>query len=316
MHCNSGELQTKDNCYPSYNFNWNTTFDKDTSPAKMFKIAKNFFYWSYHYRSLGISSTMGFNYYPEHNHWLIGARFRQMGNKFTVKESDLRANVGIETDILTVNTLNKYQTWWCYSSTDNDPSCEKPIEIHVPLKKGFAIDNNGHNNIFGANIAYETTQEPNDELIKTFTEFWGPFCYRKNWDDLEVTGSQFCSYELVFEGDYPHLENGEWFGSTDNSLSSGMKRSSFLGYVSDVRSFDGSEITFNQKIDFIHFVAAPKIYKFSDNSYFNEYEYSASPGIWQRRFWDEDTYKKLVKLKNQVDKKGLLTCRHCIGWTY
>ena len=43
------------------------------------------------------------------------------------------------------------------------------------------------------------------------------------------------------EGDFPHLVNGEWVGSTDNSLSSGMKKSSFLGYVSDVRSIDGSK---------------------------------------------------------------------------
>ena len=88
MHCKEG---LKENCYASYNFNWNATFDKDTSPAKMFNIAKNFFKWSYHYRSLGISSTMGFNYYPESKHWLIGVRFRQMGNKFTVLESQLRS---------------------------------------------------------------------------------------------------------------------------------------------------------------------------------------------------------------------------------
>ena len=307
----SCDEDNKENCYSSYNFNWNGTFDKNSSPDKMFKIAQNFFYWSHFYRNQSISSTMGFNYNITTKEWKIGVRFREMGNKgesSSIKQ--LRQRVGIEKDILSVDTLHKYQTWWCYSKTNNSKSCEKPVDIHVPLKKGFAIDGSGHNNIFGANIPYETTQGPKNWLIGNFTEFWGPFCYQK------INGNQFCSYELVFEGDYPYLVNGEWFGTTDNSLSSGMKKSSFLGYVSDVRSVDGTEITFNQKIDFIHFVAAPKIYKFSDNSYFNEYEYSASPGIWQRRFWDEDTYKYLVNLKNKVDPKGLLTCRHCIGWTY
>ncbi|KAF9970941.1 hypothetical protein BGZ73_006192 [Actinomortierella ambigua] len=46
-------------------------------------------------------------------------------------------------------------------------------------------------------------------------------------------------------------------------------------------------------------------------AYFNE----ADPNEpdWQNSFWGEENYRRLYKIKQQVDKNGLFVCRRCVG---
>ena len=62
-----------------------------------------------------------------------------------------------------------------------------------------------------------------------------------------------------------------------------------------------------------HYEFGPLMYKYSDNSYFNEAEYLLGPGEWISRFWDEKTYVMLVETKRDYDPETRFSCRHCVG---
>ncbi|KAM7200670.1 FAD-linked oxidoreductase [Naviculisporaceae sp. PSN 640] len=36
---------------------------------------------------------------------------------------------------------------------------------------------------------------------------------------------------------------------------------------------------------------------------------------WETQFWGEENYQRLLRVKQQVDPEGLLSCWHCVGWT-
>ena len=36
-------------------------------------------------------------------------------------------------------------------------------------------------------------------------------------------------------------------------------------------------------------------------------------GQWQKRLWDEETYSRLLEVKQTWDPEHVFHCRHCIG---
>ncbi len=64
---------------------------------------------------------------------------------------------------------------------------------------------------------------------------------------------------------------------------------------------------------FIHEKLSPAMYAFGEGSYYSESEYSLTEGEWQTRFWDQETYDKLLEIKNTWDPEHIFGCRHCIG---
>ena len=304
MKCEDEEISK---CYQYKTFIWEEPYTS-SSLSKIKRVVKNFFEVSHNLRPKRVSNTMTLRYNATTRKYLIGITNKHYGKltNETIFDGFQIENPTNESDVTNVNS------WWCFTN-DDDPNCKDVTDIHVPVKKGWAIDNSGHNNIFAYNFNIDTALE--EDFLETFLKIWGPEC--------EGKGYQACSYEMLVEGDYPYIEEstGQWVGTTNNSLSTGMKTASFLGYVSDIRSVDTAlypdfGVNYDQMIDFIHYTVSPALYQYSNSSYFNEYEYSASPGVWQRRFWDEDTYYNLLEIKNNVDPDGRLTCRHCIGWDY
>ena len=68
-----------------------------------------------------------------------------------------------------------------------------------------------------------------------------------------------------------------------------------------------------EKYAFVHDVLSPGIYKFGAGSYYSESEYTMDKGQWQTRFWDEETYARLLEIKQTWDPEHIFGCRHCIG---
>ena len=46
---------------------------------------------------------------------------------------------------------------------------------------------------------------------------------------------------------------------------------------------------------------------------YSESEYSMTKGQWQNRLWDEETYSRLLEVKQTWDPEHVFQCRHCIG---
>ncbi len=78
-------------------------------------------------------------------------------------------------------------------------------------------------------------------------------------------------------------------------------------------SLDG-KLTFDEKVDWIHNVLSPAIYKFGSASYYSESDWSLDEGEWQTRFWDTPTYEKLMDVKRKWDPEMVFGCRHCVGY--
>ena len=72
-------------------------------------------------------------------------------------------------------------------------------------------------------------------------------------------------------------------------------------------------LTYEQKMEWMHFSLGPAMYKYSNSSYFNEAEYNLGPGQWQDRFWGAAIYGKLLKIKQKFDPELIFSCRHCVG---
>jgi hypothetical protein len=77
-------------------------------------------------------------------------------------------------------------------------------------------------------------------------------------------------------------------------------------------SIDGS-LNFEEKTKFIHDVLGPELYQYGEGSYYSESEYSMAKGQWQNRLWDEETYQKLLEIKQTWDPEHIFGCRHCVG---
>ena len=67
------------------------------------------------------------------------------------------------------------------------------------------------------------------------------------------------------------------------------------------------------KIYIYEILLAYEFWKHSNASYFNECLYTTKAGVWQKRFWDDDTYTRLVSVKSTVDPETRFACRHCVG---
>ena len=46
-------------------------------------------------------------------------------------------------------------------------------------------------------------------------------------------------------------------------------------------------------------------------SYWNEADYYEPH--WQRSFWSDENYRRLLAVKRRWDPDGLLACHHCVG---
>ena len=58
---------------------------------------------------------------------------------------------------------------------------------------------------------------------------------------------------------------------------------------------------------------ASKLYKYGDGSYYNEPQSNLED--WKTGFWGSDeTYSRLLKIKNEVDPELLFNCHHCVGY--
>ena len=66
-------------------------------------------------------------------------------------------------------------------------------------------------------------------------------------------------------------------------------------------------------VAFVHEILSPELYKYGTGSYYSESEYSMEKGQWQNRLWDQETYSKLLEVKQTWDPEHLFHCRHCIG---
>ena len=73
------------------------------------------------------------------------------------------------------------------------------------------------------------------------------------------------------------------------------------------------DLTPEEEFTFIHEVLSPQLYQFGDASYYSESEYTMEYGQWQQRFWDQETYEKLVNIKHTWDPEHVFECRHCVG---
>ena len=74
-----------------------------------------------------------------------------------------------------------------------------------------------------------------------------------------------------------------------------------------------NDLTIDQKHEFVHEVLGPALYQFSSGSYYSESEYSMTKGQWQERFWEPETYQRLLQVKQTWDPEHVFSCRHCIG---
>ena len=70
-------------------------------------------------------------------------------------------------------------------------------------------------------------------------------------------------------------------------------------------------LTLEEANNFVHEVLSPAIYKYGSGSYYSESEYSMDQ--WQQRIWDDETYAKLLDIKQTWDPEHVFGCRHCVG---
>ena len=57
-----------------------------------------------------------------------------------------------------------------------------------------------------------------------------------------------------------------------------------------------------------------QLYSLGLNSYFGESAYTMAE--WPLRYWGRKIYRRLLKVKNEVDPRGMFTCHHCVGDVY
>lgn len=73
------------------------------------------------------------------------------------------------------------------------------------------------------------------------------------------------------------------------------------------------EMTQELAREFVHDVLSPTLYEFGEGSYYSESEWSMVKGQWQSRLWDEETYARLLQIKQTWDPQHIFGCRHCVG---
>ena len=96
------------------------------------------------------------------------------------------------------------------------------------------------------------------------------------------------------------------------AISNGFREVGIQIFNKGVNS-NNKNLTFEEQENWMHFTLAPAMYKFSNTSYFNEAEYTLSPGQWEERFWGKDIHCKLMDIKKKYDPDFTFACRHCIG---
>ena len=73
------------------------------------------------------------------------------------------------------------------------------------------------------------------------------------------------------------------------------------------------DLTPEEEFTYMHEALSPQLYQFGDASYYSESEYTMEYGQWQQRFWDQETYEKLLNIKQTWDPEHVFECRHCVG---
>ena len=146
-----------------------------------------------------------------------------------------------------------------------------------------------------------TILENPDELISTMFSLWVPRCMNFG----AYNGTCNLSYQMHFTlpKDDDDVE--------DTSVAKKFRQADM--HMTTNTGFNLFGISSEESTRWIHEVLSPALYKYGAGSYYSESEYSMKNGQWQNRLWDQETYDRLLAIKQTWDPEHVFSCRHCVG---
>ena len=146
-----------------------------------------------------------------------------------------------------------------------------------------------------------TILENPDELISTMWSLWVPKCI--NFGALNETCN--LSYQMHFT--LPKDDDD----IVDTSVAKKFRQAEM--HMTTNTAFNLGGITSEESTRWVHEVLSPALYEYGSGSYYSESEYSMKNGQWQNRLWDQETYDRLLAIKQTWDPEHVFSCRHCVG---
>ena len=292
-------VPTMENCYIQHKAQWLGHYERDLTPEYVKNITKHYLTWSNESRP-NYNSVLALKY-TDGNYSLsiFGTSFGQedphpFKKAFEEFQKD-RIYFDKNTGEHTTSTEDRTDVW---NITTSKYFCEKfpnyPSDSNCTFRQWhlerwlgsvrFLLDKSILNNSFV------------DDLIKS----WQPCCDENNY--------AACISGIYLTGDLPD-ENVQ---VTESALSPGFRKAYWQVFNGNVNS-NNVNMTDKQKDEWLHATFAPRMYKYSTSSYFNEAEYTLDPGQWERRFWGEENHCKLLEHKRKYDPDQVFGCRHCVG---
>jgi hypothetical protein len=315
-----GKLTMK-KCYTMNTANWTGDYDKIHTPIRVQKILESFVKWSVKNRPSWNSiaqlwylntSTADGDYTGKNKYKLIiGAN--QFGHVNST--SFQMAFKDFTTDRIYFNTSTtskpgaicqgkeagcgdiwqiKTDKYWCekFNNYSDGSNC---------------TDNAWHVGRWAQTIRFVVnTSIENNNLIKDLINTWQPSCDKNPYAP--------CASGYQIHGDLPAINHtsGRGVFFSGGAVSDGFRDSVFQVFNYGVNSAKVN-LTFSQQEEWMHYTLGPALYPYSNASYFNEAEYTLSPGQWEERFWGKEHHCKLLETKMKYDPTFTFACRHCVG---
>ena len=191
---------------------------------------------------------------------------------------------------------NVYPDKLTYKHTDVFDTFYDKLKVQAPE----SVYSNSHIDMMPS-VLLNATSASDPEFPKMLVDNWIPRCYRNG------VGPS-CVYTYLFMHTLTGAEDDDY---TDSAVSLTFRKAkmhiSALSYLSL-----GSELNFEERVEFAHDVVGPAFYKYSEGSYYSESEYSLN-GNWKERFWGAQNYQRLLSIKRTWDPTFVFICRHCVG---
>ena len=310
----SGE-PTLDQCYKIHNIKWEGFYDPNKTPGYVKDITKAYTKWSsenrqqwnamyqlrYNKDETKYSLYISANYFKDSQIDTSQSLEQVFGNNFL----DERVGYGLSSTGLDCKETSSNCNSKIWTTTTSKYWCEKWNNFN---NGDDCTDAPWHLERWTQTIRFmvNTTTSLNDDFIDSMIDSWQPLC------DKYPYGACASGYQI--HGDVPAINASSGMGvhASESPVAEGFRTAAFQVFNYDVNS-NKVGLTFVQKEEWMHSVLAPKLYKYSTASYFNEAEYTLNPGQWERRFWGEDNHAKLYKIKMHHDPEKRFACRHCVG---